>query len=90
MVAFNLERVAWMDSRCPTDSWARVRDFGSVNALSMVSVGFIIKETDEEILVAPHVGIEDVVEDTQVSGVITIPKVSIVSRETLKTVTVID
>ena len=78
-----LERVKWLDSRGATDHWIRIEDLAENHALEMTSVGFIIFENEIEIQIAPHIGIEENFEKTQVCGVMTIPKIAIKQRTRL-------
>lgn len=77
------ELIEWVDSRGATDRWARINDLADHDCCKMISVGWVIAEDDTEMQVAPHVGIEDDVEDAQVCGVMVIPKRCITRRTTL-------
>lgn len=75
--------IEWLDSRGSTDRWARLDDLRDNDCCKMISVGWIIIENDTEVHVAPHIGVEDEIEDAQFSGVMVIPKISITRRAQL-------
>ncbi len=78
-----LEAIYWVDSRGVTDRWARVDELEDNDTCSMVSVGWVFKEDDKQLQIAPHVGLEDDIDERQVSGVMTIPKQCITKRDRL-------
>lgn len=75
-----IERIDWVDSRGVTDHWSRIDDLEDNEPCNMVSVGWVFKEDEKQIQIAPHVGLEDDVAERQVSGVMTIPKQCITHR----------
>ncbi|MEO1042809.1 MAG: hypothetical protein AAFX52_10995 [Pseudomonadota bacterium] len=82
----NLELVRWVDSRGTTSRWCLVDDLEDNGPCSMISVGWVCRETKSDVQVAPHIGVESDGEH-QVTGVMTIPKECIIGREVLHTET---
>lgn len=79
---YKLERVQWHDSYGCSPSWEAISDIEAAN-IHCWSVGWIIHETDELIVICPHIHTGSDNSDPQGCGEMTIPKVAIVSRETL-------
>jgi len=75
----DLVKVWWMDSRGATSSWSRVEDINE-GVCEMVSVGYLLKEHDDHIVIAPHISTGD---DQQACGVMYIPLCAIIKREAL-------
>lgn len=82
LAPYELRRVEWVDSRGTGRHWNRVADIKADGICGMVSVGYVIHETETHICLAPHLGIEDD-GDHQACGEMHIPKVSITSSNVL-------
>lgn len=78
-----LVKIKWLDSRGVNDRWERLSDSEEEKVCVCISVGYIIKESDKLVKIAPHIADEEDVEDFQYVGSMTIPKCSIVSRRLL-------
>jgi len=78
-----LEWVEWQDSQTTFTGWTLTEDIDPdlPRAGSIVSVGFLIRENDEAILIAPHFG---GINAQQVCGAMTIPKLAITKRRVLR------
>lgn len=78
-----IEAIYWTDSRGVTNGWARIDELEDNGPCDMVSVGWVFKEDKHQIQIAPHVGLEDKIEERQVCGVMTIPTICVTKRVTL-------
>lgn len=76
-----IEKIKWIDSKSPANAWTSVEDIENKSAYCF-SVGVVIKEDKKYITVAPHWWKN--LDNYDVCGCITIPKVAIVSRKKLK------
>jgi len=74
--------IEWIDSFGCSSGWSEIQPIETV--LICMSVGFVVSENDKTISLANSVAYET--EDTkeQANGIMTIPKVSIISRKELK------
>lgn len=80
-VNYPLVAVQWVDSCSPDGGWTYskqiVRDYDP----SVVrSVGWLVRETDAALVLAPHVANPNDADSEQVDGLMAIPKVAIVAR----------
>lgn len=77
--------IKWVDSYTLGDKWHSISDMETLENMYCLSVGWIFKETKNNILVIPH--ITDV-ENKEVSGngcgMMVIPKAAIVSKKEIK------
>jgi len=79
---FKLVRVAWEDSARPISQWQWVDDYQMPETVTCVSVGYLIAETKKAVALAPNLG--DIEHDRQqASGIIRIPRRSIMKMEVL-------
>jgi len=79
---FKLVRVAWEDSARPISQWQWVDDYQMPETVACVSVGYLIAETKKAVALAPNLG--DIEHDRQqASGIIRIPRRSIMKMEVL-------
>ena len=69
--------VEWWDSRQPVPRWLCLDEVDGVESCACVSVGFLIRETENEIVLAPNLADLDDDELVQGSGIITIPRCSV-------------
>lgn len=67
----DLVRIEWTDSRGPTPRWQFIEDLDEGPCI-MESVGWIVADREDHIIIAAHVGA-----DGQVSGAMYVPKVAI-------------
>lgn len=79
---YELRRVEWHDSRGASARWQRVVDIKDDGICAMVSVGYVIAETNTEICLAPHLAIESD-GDHQACGEMHIPKSCVLSMKLL-------
>ena len=81
-IKYRIEYIEWIDSFGCSSGWSEIKPIETV--LICVSVGFVVSENDKTISLANSVAYET--EDTkeQANGIMTIPKVSIISRKELK------
>lgn len=79
--------VEWIDSvgTAGVDVWTDVSEVKDFNICKCLSIGWLFKETDEYIVIVPHIGQEkdDSMEDNQVSGAMLIPQCSISVMRTI-------
>ena len=81
----DLVLVTWLDSgKIIGNEWTFVDDLPST-AMTIIcqSVGWVVRETDHEIVIAPHVGAERDGRPQQFLGLLAIPKVAIQQRTPL-------
>ncbi len=75
--------IEWLDAYCLT-GWREVKDIDS-EPLTCRTVGWIVKENEDCLVVAPHLSSEDHAEaPLQGNGVLTIPARSILRTVTLQ------
>ena len=69
--------VEWVDSRSPASHWEPLRDAAEGEVCECVSVGFLVKDSDEIKILVPNMA--DVEDETslQASGAITIPSCAV-------------
>ena len=74
----------WIDSRGVHDHWQKISELGNgpVDCCVMESFGFVIREDEVGIHLAPHVGFDG--DHTQYCGDMQIPKVCILERKDLE------
>lgn len=77
-----LEHIVWVDSEVAA-GWCDGADFDEPTLRRVQSVGWVIGESDDAIVIAAHVQIEDGAVDV-VADAMTIPKVAIVRRRRLR------
>jgi hypothetical protein len=81
-VPHQLVLVEWEDSSQPISSWQWADDYQSPEIVRCISVGYLIADTAHSLALAPNVG--DVNrERMQVSGIIRIPRRSVVTVRNL-------
>jgi len=74
--------VEWLDSRQPVSQWMRADDLPEFSAASIQSVGWLLRQDDEMVVVAANLA-DGGTDEAQVSGVIQIPARCVVSVELL-------
>jgi len=82
----NLYIVTWIDSQSPvTNRWEDIEDMLEPKNMICISVGWIEKETKDNIVIMPHISdIYDKEEKGHACGLMTIPKVAILKRVNIK------
>lgn len=70
--------ITWIDSQSGPNEWEFLADRTPLIPAVCTTVGFVIEETDEHVLIANSIS------KTQLWGQIVIPKVSIRSRRSLR------
>lgn len=78
----DLVLVEWVDSRGSSGGWEHVTEVMREGICLMLSVGWIIRQNDDGICIAPHCSTGD--ELMQVCGVMNIPKKCITAIKPLK------
>lgn len=68
--------IEWVDSYSVYEQWDFLKDLKEPEIIKCKSVGFIIKETDESILIMPHISGDN----EAGKGGICIPKLAIIKR----------
>jgi len=76
--------IVWQDSWGVTTEWEDIAEASKYEPVICHSVGIIIKETKKAITLCPNMTEEDKPEDVKVLGCISIPKVSIMNKRSLK------
>lgn len=74
-----IEHIIWMDSSASVNGWNDIKDI-TCDLDPIHSFGFVIKETDDAIIVAPHYTTDKIDGLQQACGWMRIPKVSIDRR----------
>jgi len=82
---YYFEVIKWVDAYGVGSSWYEINDF-SISNHYCFSVGWVVKENEESIVICPHISPEnDEIESNRNGcGEMTIPKSAIVSRKKLK------
>ena len=81
----NLYIIKWIDSYNSFDVWAPISEMEELRNMICVSVGWIEKETNDNIIVIPHISdIENKKNKGYACGAMIIPKVAILKRIKLK------
>ena len=78
-----IELIQWVDSFGCGSRWQEMDSMKDRAVLYCHSVGFVIKETDDYVVIVPHRAVETEQCEEQGCGDMTIPKVCITSREIL-------
>ena len=75
--------VEWMDSAQPISAWMFLENKPSLETIQCVSVGWVVGETDEVLMLAPNLGDIESGGSAQGSGFIRIPKSAVIRRVVL-------
>lgn len=78
-----LVRLEWLDSEV-SSGWSDGADFETVKLRRVTSVGWVIAETDDALVLAAHIQLEKDGTLDVVSDAMTIPKVAIVNLRKLR------
>jgi hypothetical protein len=81
-----LELIVWKDSYGCSPVWEELDESAPLQVMLCESIGRVIRETDEAVLIAPHSTLYklDAIIMKQYCGDMTIPKCAIVSRSVLQ------
>ncbi len=82
-----LVMVDWEDSAQPVASWLHLTDLPALSAVQCCSVGWIVAQSDDVLMLAPNLGERGCEVNAQASGIIRIPKRCIVRMVPLVEVT---
>lgn len=77
----NMELIVWEDSALSYDGWVKMDELQEPAVMRVKSLGFVLRETDDLVELAPNVGGEEGVD--QACQIIVIPKRCIVRRAEL-------
>ena len=72
--------VEWIDSAQPISAWMFLENKPSLEIIQCVSVGWVVGETDEVLMLAPNLGDIESGGSGQASGFIRIPKSAVTRR----------
>ena len=75
--------VEWIDSAQPISAWMFLENKPSLEIIQCVSVGWVVGETDEVLMLAPNLGDIESGGSGQGSGFIRIPKSAVTRRVVL-------
>jgi len=76
--------IEWIDSYSIEDRWEFIKDIQEPKSVICVSVGYIIKKTKENIMIAPHISDIKNKNSYGARGCLVIPKLSIIKKHKLK------
>ena len=72
--------VEWIDSAQPIGAWMFLENKPSLEIIQCVSVGWVVGETDDVLMLAPNLGDIESGGSGQASGFIRIPKSAVTRR----------
>ncbi|MDC0641357.1 hypothetical protein OAP24_04265 [Porticoccaceae bacterium] len=72
--------VEWIDSAQPIAAWMFLDNMPCMEVIECVSVGWLVAETDEVLMLAPNLGNTESEGSAQASGFIRIPKLAVTRR----------
>ena len=72
--------VEWIDSAQPISAWMFLENKPSLEIIQCVSVGWLVGETDDVLMLAPNLGDIESGGSGQASGFIRIPKSALTRR----------
>ena len=72
--------VEWIDSAQPISAWMFLENKPRLEVIQCVSVGWVVGETDEVLMLAPNLGDIESGGSAQASGFIRIPKSAVTRR----------
>lgn len=80
---YDLELIEWFDSMCIGDGWQSMSRADAITRPFIIcSAGWVVNESDDVIMIAPHVAPPDEQTESiyQASGMMAIPKVAVRRR----------
>ena len=80
----DLVLVEWMDSRRPEPSWKHLAGSPHWSAVKCVSVGWLVADDDEKMVLAPNMGDIGDDDNMQLSGELVIPTCCVLSIKPLR------
>jgi hypothetical protein len=75
--------IRWLDSRQPCGQWRYLAALPEARAVEVATVGWLVKNTDDVMVVCQNVGDLEHPEKAQASGIMTIPTRCVLSVERL-------
>lgn len=77
--------VVWVDSCGAESGWEDIDNFSHAQIMKCKSVGWLVHEDSERLVLVPHVALKDDGEFLQGCGDMVIPKMAVVGVEDLET-----
>lgn len=78
-----IEIIEWIDSYGCSASWQEIADGIELETITCFSIGYVLKENDNLLVIVPHYAPKTVLNSPQGCGDMCIPKKCIVSRREL-------
>jgi hypothetical protein len=78
----DIELIEWIDSYSFYEQWDFIQDLDEPKILKCKSIGFVVKEDDDSVMMLPHISGDY----EGGKGGICIPKISIIKRTRIKPV----
>lgn len=76
--------IEWVDSYSINEGWELIKDMDNIELMKCQSIGYILKENEDMLLIAPHISDVDNKESLgSFRGGLIIPIISILKREEL-------
>jgi hypothetical protein len=75
---YQMVLIEWLDSRQPSTGWQFLEAMETPKACRCLSVGWLLDEGEEQIVIAAHMS--DIDQDGQVMGVVVIPSCSVLKK----------
>ncbi|MBS0251199.1 MAG: hypothetical protein JSR78_09055 [Proteobacteria bacterium] len=75
--------IRWLDSRQPSGQWRYLSDLPEVRPVEVASVGWLLRDTAEAMVICQNVGDLEAPNKAQASGIMTIPTRCVLSVERL-------
>ena len=80
---YQIVELNWLDSRLPTSEWRRLDEIDDIDACYCKTVGYLIRENDEEYVLASSIADHDGETWGQSNGILCIPKISVLNKRVL-------
>lgn len=75
--------IRWLDSRQPSGQWRYLADLPEARPVEVASVGWLLRDTAEAMVICQNVGDLETPDKAQASGIMTIPTRCVLSVERL-------
>ena len=82
-MGYNPIYIEWLDSFGCTSKWEDIEDYKS-QPLVCKTIGFVVFEDDKVISIASNIAEETELTFSQANGIMSIPKINIVRRKSIK------
>ena len=82
-MSYKMAIIYWVDSTQPLPSWRHIEDAPELKCINCRSMGWIISENDDCVMIASNIGDPDS-DNMRASGFMIIPKCSIKQRTVLQ------